>query len=306
MMPRNLQSIPHIFTRLIPVYVVISSFVLIPGIISLLLFGLRPSIDFTGGSLLEVSSAKQLLFQLQSSSVQSLLGKGITVVSVQSSGVNQAIIRTKTITDEKKNEAISLLHKKDPTLKLIRFETLGPILGAELLRKTIAAVLFSLLLIAVFLGIRFPNWRYGVSAALATVHDGVVVLGIFSLLGHFFGVEVDVLFVTALLTILSFSVHDTIIVYDRIRERQRKVRGEDFEDTVNVAVFETLNRSLRNSLAILFMLLIVFLIGGTTLRWFIFALFIGTLTGTYSSTCVALPILFFSEKLKKRHSARLK
>lgn len=200
----------------------------------------------------------------------------------------------------KKNQLILKLKNIDPDLVERRFETVGPVLGRELIIKTISAVVLATGLIAIYLGIRFSSAQYGISAALATIHDAVVVLGVFSLLGHFVGREVDILFVTALLTILSFSVHDTIVVYDRIRERVRQRVNLDFEGIVNQAAMETLNRSLRNSLAIIFMLLIVFLLSTGSLQWFVLALLVGTITGTYSSTCVALPLLILWERLKLR------
>jgi preprotein translocase subunit SecF len=132
------------------------------------------------------------------------------------------------------------------------------------------------------------------------LHDSLVLLGTFSLLGHFMGVEVDTLFVTALLTILSFSVHDTIVVYDRIRELKKKHGYLEFEDIVNRAVVETMGRSINNSLTIIFMLLAMYLLGGDTTRWFIFALLVGTISGTYSSTFTAAPLLILWEKILSR------
>jgi len=127
-----------------------------------------------------------------------------------------------------------------------------------------------------------------------------VILGIFSLLGHFRGVEVDTLFMTALLTILSFSVHDTIVVYDRIRESKRKLSGIPFETLINKAINETLTRSLNNSMTIIFMLLALYLLGGETTKWFVFALLVGTVSGTYSSTFTAAPLLVLWDKMAKR------
>jgi preprotein translocase subunit SecF len=147
---------------------------------------------------------------------------------------------------------------------------------------------------------RFKNFKYGISAVLAMFHDSLIVLGTFSLLGHFMGVEVDTLFVTALLTILSFSVHDTIVVYDRIRESLRNFPRAKFYDLVNKAVNETLARSINNSMTIIFMLLALWLMGGETTKWFVFALLIGTVTGTYSSTFTAAPLLILWDNLHQK------
>ena len=149
---------------------------------------------------------------------------------------------------------------------------------------------------------RFKSVKFGVCAVLAMLHDTLVLLGSFSLLGHFLGVEVDTLFVTAVLTILSFSVHDTIVVYDRIRESLKLHRQADFTHTVNSAVTTTLTRSVNNSMTIIFMLLSLFLLGGPTIHWFILALLIGTISGTYSSTFTAAPLLVVWENLQKKKS----
>ena len=123
------------------------------------------------------------------------------------------------------------------------------------------------------------------------LHDSLILIGAFSLLGHFFDVEVDVLFVTALLTTLSFSIHDTIVVYDRIRELKRKHPRSGLEEIANAAVLETLSRSINNSMTIIIMLLSLVVLGGDTIRWFSVALLIGAITGTYSSTFTAVPLL---------------
>ena len=135
---------------------------------------------------------------------------------------------------------------------------------------------------------------------MAMFHDSFVLLGTFSLLGHFKGVEIDTLFVTAVLTILSFSVHDTVVVYDRIRESRKRFPGVDFEDLVDKAVTETLSRSVNNSMTIILMLIALYLLGGTTTKWFVLALLVGTVSGTYSSTFTAAPLLVVWEGLKRK------
>ena len=142
--------------------------------------------------------------------------------------------------------------------------------------------------------------KFGVSAILAMLHDTIILLGTFALLGHFVAVEVDILFVTAMLTILSFSVHDTIVVYDRIRETSKRSSGLPMIDIANRAVTETMVRSLNNSLTIIFMLVALFLMGGVTIKWFVFALLVGTITGTYSSPFVAVPLVVTWEELRKK------
>ncbi len=181
----------------------------------------------------------------------------------------------------------------------LKFETVGPSIGPELIKKTIYALLIGTVLILFWVAKQFKSIKFGISATLATIHDSLILIGGFSLLGHFFGVQVDFLFVTAVLTILSFSVHDTIVVYDRIREKQKK-EGGTLKDIANSALTETMVRSLNNSFTIIFMLLALVLMGGDTIKWFAVALLIGTISGTYSSPFVAVPILVTWEELEKR------
>ncbi|MBI4035117.1 MAG: protein translocase subunit SecF [Candidatus Chisholmbacteria bacterium] len=181
-----------------------------------------------------------------------------------------------------------------------RFETVGPTIGKELLIKTVTAVIVAAGAILVYVAYRFKSFKFGVCAVVAMVHDTIVVVGSFSLLGKLAGVEVDTLFVTAVLTILSFSVHDTIVVYDRIRESVKLYPKADFEAVVDYAVTTTLSRSINNSMTIIFTLLALFLLGGETIRWFILALLIGTVSGTYSSTFTAAPLLVVWEKVASK------
>jgi len=281
-------------------YFLLSGLVLIPGIISLAVFGLYPSIDFTGGALLELrfSQLEKIDNQQLKETVEE---QGFEVSSIQSSGEKTALFRLKPITkDEVETIKSSLAEKFEEMPEEIRFETVGPTLGQELLTKTIMAIILAAGAILAYVAWRFKDLKFGVCAIMAMFHDSFILLGSFSLLGHFFGVEVDTLFVTAVLTILSFSVHDTIVVYDRIRESQKRLPDTPFVDLVNKAITETLARSLNNSLTIIFMLLALLLLGGVTIRWFVAALLIGTIAGTYSSTFTAAPLLVVWEKIEKR------
>ena len=185
---------------------------------------------------------------------------------------------------------------------------MGPSLGKELLAKTLTGVIIAASLIMIYVWIQFSELKYGVSAILAMFHDSLILLGIFSLLGYFYGIEVDMLFVTALLTTLSFSVHDTIVVYDRIRELRGKYPRYSLVSLVNTAVTETLSRSINNSVTIIIMLAALAALGGDTIRWFAVALLIGAITGTYSSTFTAAPLLLLWEDVadKLRHRRKNK
>ena len=271
-------------------YFAISLSVIIPGTYSLIRWGLKPSIDFTGGTTIvwDVTTTESALRDAAHSN-------GIDIREIISQG-NEWTISTAPLS----KEVYQSYKSQFTTAQEMSFDTVGPALGSELIKKTIYAIIFAASLILLYVAYRFKNIKFGVSAIIAMLHDSIVVLGVFSLIGHFWGVEVDTLFVTALLTILSFSVHDTIIVYDRIRELKKKHGYLDFEEIINRACIETMGRSINNSLTIIFMLFAMYLLGGTTTHWFIFALLVGTISGTYSSTFTAAPILMVWDRLSHR------
>lgn len=281
-------------------YFLISAMALIPGIYALLNWGLKPAIDFTGGSLLELKLENdQVSDQLKAVIAE----QEIEVSSVQPTGENSYLFRMKPIDKDQSQAIQSALAEKFGSVEELRFETVGPTLGRELLRKTIIAVFLAAGFILLYVAFRFGELKYGFCAILAMFHDTLILLGAFSFLGRFYGVEVDTLFVTAVLTTLSFSVHDTVVIYDQIRESlRRQKRGESFESVANQAVTNTLVRSLNNSLTIIFVLLALLLFGGETIKWFILALMVGTVSGTYSSTFIAAPLLMVWESFSRRLS----
>lgn len=175
------------------------------------------------------------------------------------------------------------------------FEYVGPSIGQETIKKTIISIILAITTLLVYISFTFKKLKFGVCAILAMLHDSIILLGSFSLLGHFFNVKIDLLFVTAVLTTLSFSVHDTIVVFDRIRELSNNSSKET--DNINQAITGTIIRSLNNSLTIIFMLLALLLMGASSTRYFILALLIGTVIGTYSSTFTAAPLLTVWTKL---------
>lgn len=252
-------------------YLLISGTVIIVGVFSMLKWGFKIGIDFTGGAVAE--------YKL-------------------STGENK--VYKYGLLSEEEIEKIRA-DFKDQNATEVSFESVGPSIGPELIKKTVYALLISAVAILFWIAYQFKSIKFGISATLATLHDTLVLLGSFSLLGHFFGAEVDFLFVTAVLTILSFSVHDTIVVFDRIREMRRRIGG-DVKDVANEALSETMVRSLNNSFTIIFMLVALILMGGESIKWFAVALLVGTVSGTYSSPFVAVPILVtwdgFQKKLK--------
>jgi len=281
-------------------FFLISALVIIPGLFSLIKWRLQPSIDFTGGTILELEFTQAVGDRLSAIS-ETLNELKIDYSSIQTSGEKRILIKAKPITREDVSSIIGTLAEKVREKPAeLRFDTVGPTLGKELIKKTFFAILLGACFILLYVWKQFKQPMYGVCAVLAMFHDSLVLLGVFSLLGHFSGVEIDTLFVTAVLTILSFSVHDTVVVYDRIRESRKKFPGVTFVDLADKAVTETLPRSINNSMTIILMLLALYLLGGSTMKWFVFALLVGTVSGTYSSTFTAAPLLVVWEQFKMR------
>ena len=282
-----------------------SAIVLVPGLISLLIFGLKPAIDFIGGSLLEIKLVEEKPVKNFQETVLKEQLKGVfTVNSIQETGEGGLIFKGNEMTNEQKDIALDLLRTELGELEVLRFESVGPVLGQELLKKTLTAILIVAGVIIFYIWQQFHDLKYGISAVLAMFHDSLILLGIFSLLGHFKNVEVDVLFVTAVLTTLSFSIHDTVVVYNRIRELKKKHRHLSLTEIANAAVWKTLNRSVNDSITIILMLLALVLLGGDTIRNFSFALLVGAITGTYSSSFTAVPILLVWEELANRKKSK--
>jgi preprotein translocase subunit SecF len=274
----------------IVIYFLISAIFIVPGIYSLVRYGFKPSIEFTGGTRLTIVNA--------TASAETVMQtfKEYTP-SLEDSTKDSITLKTKNISQETAQKAIDTLKKNNPEIKITSFESIGALLGKETIKKTLYALAISSVMLLLYISFAFKQVKYGVCAVIAMLHDSLILLGSFSLLGHFYGIEVDLLFVTAVLTILSFSTHDTIVVYDRIRELSHKSKGIEYVSLVNQAVTETMVRSLNNSLTIIFMLIALFLIGGETTRFFSLALLIGTITGTYSSTFTAAPLLVVWDRI---------
>ncbi len=279
-------------------YFVFSLVVIIPGLVSLFLFGLNLSIDFTGGSRLQIQSSK-FVDQNSNQTIKDVIAaQGISVGSIQKSSGNAFTIRTKPLDQKTHQKIIGALTNQFGTVKEVSFETIGPVIGKEITLNAFKSLLVASVLIVVYIAWSFRkipkpanSFRFGISAIVALIHDVLVVVGIFSILGHFFHVEVDSLFVTAVLTVIGFSVHDTIVVFDRIRENLRRMPGASFSYVVNESILQTLGRSLNTSLTVFLVLLTLLLFGGESIRWFVVALLIGVTSGTYSSIFNAAPLL---------------
>lgn len=283
-------------------YFIFSFLIILPGLYFLLTSGLRLGIDFTGGALLEYKFEKNIDINNLKQQVSS---QGIEVGLITPSTDNIYIIRTKPVEREKITKLTSYLNSKLGKVEERRIEFVGPVIGSELRQKAILAIGLATLVIVLYIAYSFrkipkptSSWRFGITAVVALIHDVLVVVGAFAIFGKYFGVEVDTLFVTALLTVIGFSVHDTIVVFDRTRENLTKHRGKKFIDVANLSVVQTLGRSLNTSLTVVFVLLALLLFGGDTLRWFVIALLIGIISGTYSSIFNATAMLvWWEEKL---------
>jgi preprotein translocase subunit SecF len=269
-------------------YFLLSGLLILPGVVALAVWGLRLGIDFTGGSLLELRLAQEAApAQVREAFASRGLPDASVVTSRDASGATSYLVRTPAIDTPKKNEVLEELRNRFGSVTEDRFESVGPVVGAETARKAILAVAAASGFILLYLSFAFRQvpkpWRYGACAVLALLHDVLVVLGLWAIFGRLFGLEVDVLFVTAVLTIVGFSVHDTIVVFDRIRENVARFPAEPFERVVNFSVNQTLDRSLNTTLTVLFTLTALLLLGGATIRNFVLALLIGIISGTYSS-----------------------
>lgn len=279
-----------------PLFLILSISLIIASIISITKWGFKTSIDFSGGSVWEIKFSGNI----QKADIDKIF-KDFSI-DLNSLSLNQkiAVLKFKNINQDQKSELDMSLKELDRDLQELRFETLGPSLGKELLKKTIYAVILSSLALLIFIGTRFSDFSFGISAVLAMLHDAFILIGAFSFLGHIFGAELDSLFVTALLTTLSASVHDTVVTFDRIRELRRKNFKIEWVGLANQAVAEVIVRSINNSMTIIFMLLSLVVLGGDTTKWFALALLIGVICGTYSSTAVAIPlVLLWKDKKSK-------
>jgi preprotein translocase subunit SecF len=286
-------------------FYLLSALIVLPGLISLILpEGLKPGIDFTSGTIMVVRFDQPVP---QADLRQAFAAADHPEAIIQGSGENTYVIRTlpfeQTRGDVETQEVIASERQKVAELMAARFgqaeilslDHVSPLIAAEIVQNSVKAVAGACLGILAYLWWAFRRvphaWRYGACAVLALIHDALVVLGIFSILGRFLAVELDAMFITAVLTVIGFSVHDTIVVFDRIRENVVRHAGDSFEDVVNHSLTQTLARSLNTSLTVLLTLVALLLFGGLTIRNFVLALLIGITSGTYSSIFFASMLL---------------
>jgi len=274
---------------------VISGLLIATSLFSILKWGFKTGIDFAGGTNWEVSFKKTV----DQSAIKTIFSNQKIDLKTISQNQNKFLLKFSNISQDQKLSLITDFKKIDPDFSDDRFESLGPSLGKELLSKTIIAIILSSLALLLFIGSRFKDISFGIGAVLAMFHDALILIGAFSIFGHFFGAELDSLFVTALLTTLSASVHDTVVTFDRIRELKTKSSKLDWVVLANQAVSEVIVRSINNSMTIIFMLTALVALGGSTTRWFALALLTGVICGTYSSTAVAIPLVLWLKKFQR-------
>jgi preprotein translocase subunit SecF len=285
-------------------YFLISALVIVPGLIGLIVWGPPTAgIDFTGGSLLEIRFEEGR--RPAPAEVMTLAeSAGLDGPVVQTAGETDLVVRSKPFTEVQRQELLTTLETTAGTVILLRDEHVGPSVGAEVGRRALGAVALAVLGILGYITYAFRGMphatRYGVAAIVAVMHDVLVVVSVQVLVAHFFGWEIDALFLTALLTVIGFSVHDTIVVFDRIRENQRLHRRLPYETMVNHSIVQTLARSINTQLTVTLTLLALLLFGGVTMQHFVTILLVGVLSGTYSSIFNAAPILVVWENREWR------
>jgi len=259
-------------------FYVLSLIIIIPGIISLLLQGLNLGIDFTGGSITHIKLPSEATI----AEVRAVLDKqGLEKAEVQKSG-DEFYLRTSELTQEETDELMAALKEDFSEVVFMSAESVGATIGGELTRNALLAISIATVLMLLYISIRF-EWTFGIAAIIGIIHNVLVVLGVFSI----FQWEVSSAFNAAILTVIGYSINDTIVIFDRVRENLRGTRKQDYEELVNRSVGQTLNRSINTVLTSAFPLIALLILGGSTIKLFVLAMLIGFVTGAYSSICIA-------------------
>lgn len=287
------------------IWYAISVVLLVPGLVFLAMGGLKFGIDFTGGSLIQFAfadSERPETAEMQ----ETIAGTEVGTAQVQLIEDDGMLIRLKELTPEEHATVLEAVTAAYPGASEVSYSAVGPTIGQELRSRAVTALVLVLLGIVAYISWAFrassgrlSGWAFGVNAIIALLHDVGILLGVFAMLGYFASVEIDILFVTAVLTVLGFSVHDTIVVFDRIREGLRRGSGASIETVINTSVNETFVRSINTSVTVLLVLIALYFFGGSSIQYFVLALMIGMLVGTYSSIFIASPLLLFWVKRKQ-------
>jgi preprotein translocase subunit SecF len=300
------------------IYYIISAILMIASIAAVSVWGLHFGIDFKGGSILEVSYATNSRPDIDA--VQDIIStQNIGEVSIRSTGDTGYIIRTKALSEQERATFINALGQGTQGFEVKRSDSIGPILGKELQTKAIFSIILVLIAIVLFITFAFrkvsepvSSFKYGLIAIVALLHDIVVPVGVFAVLGHFYGFEIDALFVTAILVVLGFSVHDSIVVFDRVREnlkndieneKIKRIPKRPFEQVVGESISQTFTRSINTSMTVLLSLVVLYYFGPEATRSFSLALFVGIAAGTYSSVFLGSPLLVTIQKWQEKKKA---
>ncbi|MFZ2621387.1 MAG: protein translocase subunit SecF [Minisyncoccia bacterium] len=288
------------------IFFALSGLIILGSILAIFMYGFNLGIDFKGGSLLEVSyeTSRPNLDVVKPRLDALNLGTYVLAPS----GDLKYVLKARDIKPEEKTKIVTALSKDAFLAKEESFTSIGPVVGTQLKNKAMIAIIIVIICIVLFITFAFrkvsrpvASWKYGLATIIALAHDVIIPTGVFVVWSHFRGGEIDLLFVTALLAILGYSVHDTIVVFDRVRENLRVGdRKESFTETVGKSVSQTFGRSINTSLTIFLALVALYFIGGESTKDFAFVLIIGVIAGTYSSIFVASPLLVTLEKLQKK------
>lgn len=291
--------------KLRKIWFVLSALLVVASVAALVMYPLRLGIDFTGGSLMELKFVAERPDTAQMR--DAMAEQGYSEAVVQPLGDDGMLVRLQGLNEEEHQASLAALRDKFGEVEEMRFESIGPTVGAEMRSKAVWSLSLVLVAIAVYVAYAFrkvsrpvASWKYGITTLIAALfHDVLIPLGVFAILGKVLTVEINSAFIAAMLTVLGFSVHDTIVVFDRVRENLLKTSGS-FEDIVERSVNETLARSINTTLTTLLPLMAIWLWGGETLKWFALALMIGLVAGTYSSIFLASPLLVVFQKSSKK------
>lgn len=297
------------------IWMAISGIAVLLSLVAIPVFGVNYGLDFTGGAMMELKftgETAQSSDSLQAGllAVEESIGGDFGNPQIVETDQGTFLIRMKDISEEEHNAILAKLSENQDSIEELRFTTVGPTIGSTLKQKAGIALAFAAIMIVLYIAFAFrkvtreiSSWKFGAAAIVALLHDVLITFGVFILLGHFMNVEIDALFVTAILTVMGFSVHDTIVVFDRIRENLRfRSSGESLTDIANKALNQTMARSLNTSMSTMITILALFLFGAESIHWFVFALLIGIFVGTYSSVFIASPILVMWENWSEKRS----
>lgn len=298
------------FTKFSKLYYIFSGILIIVSVVSLMVFGLRFGIEFTGGSNMEVefvTGGRPSNEAISNSLAEFNLGE-IVVQPTDQFGYG-AILKFGGVDEPTHQKIIAKLKELAPDLQEKGFQYIGPSVGQELKNKTIMAVVLALLAITLYIALAFrkvsrpvASWKYGIASLIALFHDILIPLGVFSILGHFYNVEITIPIIAALLTIIGFSVHDTIVIFDRIRENILRRGMGAFQETVDLSLNQTLGRSISTVATVLIVMFALFFFGGQTLKYFSLALIVGISAGAYSSIFIAGPLLVTWNKRSEKQA----